>query len=336
MMRKHVNEICYKYMDMADSNTRKAMIMMEESEQDSVLLSLTSKLYEMIINKTTDIDFGDIPSTKGDVTMLESYEKMLSSIDTLTQILQQFHQPTKPIDEIRAALDNIENLKPLFKKGFQANIEIIMTTYNTMVLSVISSISYMISVSVYYVKSPSDSTFKLVLQKAGITRTKDSLVYNALVSFNESCKHGEIQSAFNPLIKSKIKSFAGITVGMAAIAIAVAGILINILPIIRELTYFFYASNARFSEFFDVQADMLDMNVQLLKANEVNSVADKKVVISRQESISKRFRKIAEFFAVKNKDNEKKAGELGKAENKAYKVNDIVDTAPDSISDSLF
>lgn len=335
-MRKYISEVCYKYMDMADRDTRKAMLMMEDTDQNSVLLSLTSKLYEMIIDKTTDIDFGDIPKTKGDITMLESYEKILESISTLTEILKQFHQPTEPIDEINKAIDNIEHLKPVFKKGFQTNIEIIKTTYNTMVLSVISSLSYMISVSVYYVKSPGDTSYQITLQKSGVSRTKDTLVYESLVSFNKACNAHQIETAFNPLIKSKIRGFAGSAMGVGAIIFGISAVLMNILPILRELTYFFYVMRARFSEYLDVQADMLDMNVQLLKSNQIESIEDKKTVISRQEAIIQRFRKISEFFSANNKTKEAQADKQIKEDNKRYKLNDIVDSAPDSITDSLF
>ena len=338
-MRAYANDAFCEYMDIHDSETRKQLLAMSEADQNSVLLSLTGKLYEMIIDKTTDIDFGDIPETKGDITRLESYNKIMDSIDTLTQILQQFHQPTDTIDNIRAALDNLENDKDLYKKGFQAHINIIETTYNTIALSIVSSLSYMIAVTVDFVKNPGHgNTYRASFDKAGIARTKDSLVYSNIVSFNQACKEGQIRSAFNPLIKNKVKNLFGVSLGAIATGMAVAAILVNILPIIRELTYFYYASNTRISQYFDLQADLLEMNAQLIKSCEVDTEDERKVVAARQLAIAGRFRKVAEFFMVKTKEADKNATKMMKQDTKLYKLNDVVDQAPDSIAsnDSLF
>ena len=338
-MREQIKLALCEYMDIHDSETRKQILALDEADQTSVLLSLTSKLYTMIIDKVTDIDFGDIPESKGDVTMLESYEKMVDVIDTLTGILEQYRQPTDTIDVIRAALDNLENDKQLYKRGFQAKIDIVITTYNTMVLSIINSLSYMIAVTIEFIKNPGNGNgFKVILDKSGIARTRDSLVYANLVRFNKACNNGDIERAFNPLIKAKARGLIGASLGTIATGIAVAAILVNILPIIRELTYFFFAINTRISQYFDLQADLLEMNAQMIKNNEVHTVDDKKLVVSRQLSIAGRFRKIAEFFTVKTKEADRDADKDLKSDIKAYKVNDVMDQAPDSIASngSLF
>ena len=338
-MREQIKLALCEYMDIHDSETRKQILALDEADQTSVLLSLTSKLYTMIIDKVTDIDFGDIPESKGDVTMLESYEKMVDVIDTLTGILEQYRQPTDTIDVIRAALDNLENDKQLYKRGFQAKIDIVITTYNTMVLSIINSLSYMIAVTIEFIKNPGNGNgFKVTLDKSGIARTRDSLVYANLVRFNKACNNGDIEKAFNPLIKAKARGLIGASLGTIATGIAVAAILVNILPIIRELTYFFFAINTRISQYFDLQADLLEMNAQMIKNNEVHTVEDKKLVVSRQLSIAGRFRKIAEFFTVKTKEADRDADKDLKSDIKAYKVNDVMDQAPDSIASngSLF
>ena len=55
-----------EHLDLTDDLTRKAVIVMNEAEQTSVLTALTSKLYDNIVSKVDDIDFGEIPMTKGD------------------------------------------------------------------------------------------------------------------------------------------------------------------------------------------------------------------------------------------------------------------------------
>lgn len=337
-MLSYFNEVVQEYMNIYDKNTRNVLLSLDESDQNSVLLSLTSKLYRMIVDKVDDIDYGEIPETKGDVTLLSSYKKMRECIDTLTQILQQYKQPLDSIDQIRAALDNIENDRDLYKKGFMANVDIIQTTYNTMVLAVISSISYMISVTVEFIKNPGKDTYNIVLDRAGLARTKDSLVYNSLVKFNNACSKGQIRNAYTPLIKARVRNFAATSLLTVSFGIAVAGIIMNILPILRELAYFFYAGRVRVSQYFDAQADLLQMNAEMLKNGEVMSNDNAKDVAKKQQSIADRFRKIANFFAIKTKDADKKATSDMKKDNKLMDIDDVVDTLPDSAAsdDSLF
>ena len=329
-MRNEYNETINEYFDIHDRETRKVLLSINEQEQNTVLLSLTGKLYSMIVDKVTDIDFGDIPDTKGDVTMLESYTKLVDCITTITEILKEYKQPLETIDTIRAALDNLENDKAIYKKGFMADIEIVQTTYNTMVLAIINSISYLIACTIDFIKY-GNSTYKISVDKMGLARTKDSLVYECLVKFNAACKHGQIEAAFKPLIRNKVKSVIGISFAAIAPVFAVCAILLSILPFLRELTYGLFALRLRISRYLDLQADLLEMNAQMLKNNEVSSVEDRNKVAQRQTAIAHRFRSMAEKLVVKTKESEKESTKMIKDDSKKMKINDVVDQLPDSI-----
>lgn len=335
-MKSYFRAAVNEHMDKTDKKTRDVVLSLNEQDQDSVLLSLTGKLYEMIVDKVDDIDFGDIPNTKGDITKLPSYGKLTSSIDTLTAILEQYKQPTDTVDVIQDALSNLVNHKELFKRGYVANIEIIMVTYSEIALSVVNSISYMIAATVDYIKNPNDDGFKISLDRTGLARTKDSLIYANLVKFNDACKQNQLENAFEPLIKARIKNFTGVEIGAVAGGIAIAGILLNILPILRELTFFFYATRTRVSQYFDLQADLLEMNATAIKANEITTVDDKNKVIKRQTSIAAGFRSLSNTICIDHNAAEKVTPKAIKAEDKKMKIDDVVDTIPDSAAQSLF
>lgn len=341
-MLTNYKEVISEHFDMTDSRTRKILLNLDEADQSSVLLSLTSKLYSMIVDKIDDIDYGEIPDTKGDITLLSQYNRMNDCIDTLTKILQKYRQPLDSIDTIRAAMDNIENDRDLYKRGFATKIEIIMTTYNSIVLAIIASLSYMIAVTVEFIKDGTNG-FKAQLDKAGIARTKDSLTYSNLVAFNAACSKGQIRNGFEPLIKARARNLAVTTLGAISAGIAVAGVIMNILPILRELVYFFYAGRVRVSQYFDVQADLLEMNAQMLKSHDVEATEDEnKHVANRQISIANAFRKIANFFSFKTKEADRNATNEIKRDSKSMNIDDVVDTVPDSVGqqttsdDSLF
>lgn len=335
-MRTYMSEAVSKYLDINDSKTRKVVFAMNEADGDGVLLSLTSKLYQIIVDKIDDIDFGDIPDTKGDITKLPSYEKIANSLDLLHNILIQYRQDTKSVDEVQESLSNIIKLTDIWKKGYIIDIEIIQVTYCEMVLAIINSLSYMISSTVEYIKSPNEDGFAITVDKVGHARTKDSLVYGCLVKFNASCKKHQIEGAFLPLIKSKVKGFSGLGIGIAGGAIAIAAIALNILPILRELAFFFYSLRVRISEYFDVQADLLEANAANLELNNIDTAGDKAKVIKRQKKIADFFKNISNKICLDVTSAEKQGTKMVNDSNKKMKIDDVVDTVPDSASNVLF
>ena len=335
-MRDIYRRVFCEYMDMNDRETRNTLCMIDESDQTNVILSLTQKLYETVVNKNLDIDFGTIPESKGDITAIDQYPTIIKTVDLIRDLLKRYKQPYTTIDEVSNAIDYLEINKDLFRRGFAMKSNIIDMTYNTAVLNSVGTLSYMVTTMVHFIAQPGKVGYEIMLDKRGIARTKESLVYSNLTSMNNAFKTGEIKAAFTPIIRNKARGFAGIGLGTIAMAGAGAAVLLNILPILRELTYFYYAADTRISQYFDLQADLLEMNAQAIRAGEVNSLEDKKIVAQRQEAIARRFRKVADFFEVNGRTAEKDSTKEMKKDNVKYKVNDVVDSQPDSAGESLF
>lgn len=326
-----------EYFDIMDTKTRKVLLAVNEEDQNQILTSLTSKLYDNIVNKVDDIDFGDIPKTKGDITSLPNYDKITDCIDTLRNILIQYKQPEDPIDTIDFALENLKLRKEMFMKAYRFDIELPMIVYNTIALSIISAISLMIATSIEFIKTPSQEGFDIILDKVSLNKTKDSLLFVNLKKFNDACKKGDIDNAMETVIRNKMKNFSGIEIGVAAGAIAIVGILFNIIPIIRELIFFFYYSRTRVSEYFDVQADLLQMNAHNIDATKIKSADERKKIITKQLKIAEMFRKISNKLAVSAKTCEVQATKEIVSKNKEkLHVDDVTDSVPDSASSVLF
>ena len=298
-----------------------------EAEQNTVILSLTGKLYKMIVDKADDIDFGQIPKTNGDVTKLKEYSQINECLTTLHDILKEYKQDTTPVDNISKALRNIEIHRPIFTRGYIMNVEIIQLTYCEMVLAVVNSLSYMISATIEYIKMPNEDGFQIAIDKAGIARTKDSLVYHALCKFNEAAAKDQINSAFEPLVRVRSKGFVGADDMVMVFGIGVLiAITVNILPILRELTYFFFDIRTRISQYFDIQSDLLEMNAADIERNKAITVGDRDKVVSRQRKIAEFFRKIANTFAIEQKEREVNAAKEIERQNKKMKYDEIEDT----------
>lgn len=325
-----------EYFDASDRKTRKILMAVDETDQNQILSTLTSKLYDSIVTKVDDIDFGDIPRTKGDVTKLPNYDKIVDCIKTLNDILVQYKQDTEPVDTIDHALTNLRERKELFEKGYRYEIELPMIVYNTMYLSVISSISLMISTAIEFIKSPGQEGFDIALDKVSLVKTKESLLFVNLRKFNKACNSGQIDNALEAVIKNKMKNFTGVELGLAASTVAVIGVLFAIIPIIRELIFFFYYSRTRVSEYFDAQADFLQMNAHNVQSGVGKTEIDRKKVVTKQLKIVELLRKVAKKIAVDAKVSETSATkEITNTAKK--KIDDVTDgVVPDSASSALF
>lgn len=318
-----------EYFDMYDDYTVKVLCAMNESEQNSLLLSLTNKLYKMIVDKIDNIDFGEIPNTRGDVTRLRHYDQLRECHQVLRKIFEQFHEKDDCVDTIENALDNLENHKDLFVAGFASKVELAMSMYKTITLAVINATSFMIAVCVEYIKSPKSEGLEVVLNKTGIAKVKDHLVYESLKDFNEACRKGDVENAIKPFIQNKSKGFImTASLGIKTVLV-LGGVCLAILPLLKDLVYFFFATRARVSAYFDLQAKLLEMNVEELKDDkDIKTIDDKNLVIRRQLQLAKDFHDIADFIAVDSKTSEIKANSEIKKDKKEYKVDEIEASGP--------
>jgi len=333
--------IVNEYFDYHDVKTNMAIFALDEAEQNALIVSLTNKLYQMMIDKVDEIDYGDIPNTKGDITRLPKYEQIEQCIDILKQIFTQYKEDTKPIIEIQNALQYVEYNKDLFMACFAGKISIGIAMYNNIVLGIISSISYMIATCIEYIKSPKNDGMDIALDKAGISKVKESLMYESLVKFNDAARKGDVENALRPLVKAKAKGFDPLTVlvGVGAV-VSMVGVVLACVSMLKDLVYYFYASRARVSTYLDIQADLLEMNAnQLNSTNDIKTVGDKSSVVRRQLKIASAFRKLADKIAIDHNKNERAATNQIKADSRKYRIDDVntnPDTAMSSTGGPLF
>lgn len=335
-----------EHLDMTDRTTRKAVLKLNEAEQGGVLTALTSKLYDHIISKVDDIDYGDIPGTKGDITELPNYEKLNECVMLLRDILKEYKQDTGPIDEIATAISNVSTRKSMFEKAFKYNVELPIVMYNNAVLTIISAVSYMIATTIEFMKTPNRDSFQITLDKVAFAKTKNNMLYQNLKKFNKSCEKGDMDKAMNHVLEHRINKLAESVLGEAAATIGaigiagavVAGILVvlNIIPILREMVFFFYYSRMRVSDFFDIQADLLQMNAYNVENNSAKTNEDKERIVNKQLKIVELFRKIANKISFTGRKAEVESTKEIANSSKKMKIGDLGDEIPDTVASALF
>ena len=342
-----------EFFDITDRETRKVLLAVNEADQNKVLVSLTSKLYDNVVDRIDDIDFGEIERSKGDIEKIPNFETLHECLNNMARLLIEFKQDTKPVDTIAESVANIVESKPIWTKAYAVNAELPMITYNTITLAIIEATAYMVSMCVDFVKSPSQDTIQVMIDKSALTKSKGHMLFKNLESFNDAYNKGQVTKAMEAVISEVVskksidtskKNFLGIGIytGGAAVAAAVGvvGLLFCIIPIIRELIFLFFYYRVRISEFFDVQADLLQVNAYNVENNRLDlTSSERKNISKKQLKVAEDFRKIAKKIAVDGNQAEKSASKDIKAENeKKYKASDIMDELPDSAasSSSLF
>lgn len=319
-----------EHFDITDRETRKCLMSLDEAEQGGLLATLTSKLYDNIISKIDDIDYGDIPNSKGDITELTNYDKLVECTTLLRDILVEFKQDTSPIDEISVAIDNVRGRKELFGRAFKYNVEMPIVMYNNIVLTIISSVSYMIATCIEFMKTPNRDSFQITLDKVAFTKTKNNMLYSNLKKFNKICKSGEFDKAMEHVIQHRVDKMAesaGLVLGLGAVSIVAAGgifllIMKCIIPLLREMVFFFYYTRMRVSDFFDIQADLLQMNAHNVESNEAKSEDEKERIVSKQLKIAELFRKIANKISFTGRKAEVESTKAITAESRKMKLGD--------------
>lgn len=337
IMSREYQDIIKEHFDITDSTTRKVLINIDENDQTQVLAALTSKLYDHIINKIDDIDYGDIPNSKGDVTKIGNYEELVDSLDVMKSLLAEYGQRHNPVDIVLEALDNIRSRRDLFEKAFKLNIELPMVMYSTMVLAVIQADSYLISTCIEFIKSPNTGEYEVMVDKMGLNRTRDNLVLKNLEKFNKSCKKGEFDKSMEYIITSAAKGLVGDTAVMGLAAVTCLTLLAtNIIPLLRELVFFFFYTRTKIADYFSIQAELLKVNAQSIESDPRFKAKERKEISRKQYSIANNFDKIANKVAIDTKQSENKATKDISAPTKKYKTDELLDSVPDSATSSIF
>lgn len=333
-----------EYFDITDTETRKVLLAVNENDQNKVLVSLTSKLYDNVVDKVDDIDFGEIELTKGDIEKLPNFNTLRECLSNMNKLLIEFKQDTKPVDSISECIANMIESKSIWTKAYAVNAELPMVTYNTITLAIIEATAYMVSMCVEFVKSPSQDTMQIMIDKSALTKSKGHMLFKNIESFNEAYRKGQVEKAMMHVIdqsagKKNLMGFGIYTgIGVGAAVVGITGLLFCIIPIIRELIFLFYYSRVRVSDFFEVQANLLQISAYNVENNRLDlTKEERKQIAAKQMKAADKFRRISRSVAVELSGAENKASKDIKAEDsKKHKVSDVMDELPDSASSALF
>ncbi len=315
--RVHNNEylkIVHEYCDLSNPEFKKKLIYVNEAEQNKVLMSLTSKLYATIVDKANEIDFEDIPESKGDITKLKNYDLIIETVSTIKSIIKEFKQDTNSINVISEAIANVETRKDEFTKAFRLGYEIPKLLYVTTVMAIVDSISYMIATCIEFIKTPKNESFDMVLDVMRYKKVKENLVFTNLDKLNKEFKNGNIDKVLKEISKGAVERpvneiavpiLIGLITIASAVGVTVILIILKLLGIMQNLITYHYNKKQEKSENYELMALMLEANANNLKSNHPDWDDSKiKDVYERQMKAVEKWRKKAEKLRIISKKSE--------------------------------
>ena len=347
------DKVLKEHFDTADRKSIRTLLSLNEAEQNQAVVALAAKLYEKIVAKVDDIDFGTIPASKGDITKIGNFMEMRDCMDTIRNILVHYKQDTVHLDTIDKAIDNIKDSKKIWEKAFVTDCELAITFYNTITLSIVSAISLLISSSIDFIKEPGNDSFAVSFNKVGYNKSKDKLLFQSLENFNKAYAKGDIDKVMKNIIdtsanvkESALEESVSLSTllillntpgGKVVAATIAAAIILNIIPILHTLVSILYCAKQSVSEYFEIQAKIVQFNAENLKYDYTKSESEIKKIYQKQITIADRFKSIANALAVKMNKADSDARKMIKSDkSEKYKAGDLeVQDAP-GLTSSIF
>lgn len=327
-------KMIYEYSDVNDSSSFIKLMSLNEADQGRVMANLAGKLYNHIVNEITDVDFGDIPKSKGDITKIPNYLDMVDCINIIHNVCIRCKQKTTATDTLFKAIDNLKESKDIWRKSFDLKVSLGMNTYNSLALSIVCATSLLISTSIEFIKDQNSQEFEIILNKVAHQKTMESVLFKSLQEFNKGYSTGEFMKAIEitnnskrNISESELMSFdesaivdsllaaargtlnlfgdgvvgkaVSITTGAVTIVGAIALIGAIVIPAIRNAVHFFYRSKQKLSDYFAIQAALIEMNANNLKYNISKSEKEREQIYKAQMKWAARFKKLSDSLSTK-------------------------------------
>lgn len=296
------------------SHKRELMTLLEES-RPKVHGSILDTLYRQI-NSVRKIDFGEIDKSKGNAISLS----FAGDIDITMKNLDLLGKCAKDLETIQKAWSNIKNLSKSFIEGYKLEADIIILTYESMVMAIVDGLSSLIT-----------RTASSVVK----TKEKGSNVsINVLGRFNVAVKKGTVAKMLKEVANNAIANKGGKSVskedfGLTAFGI-MAAVTLAIIPLIRELIFYFYYTRMDLAKYLDQLKVYIKTNEVEIKNNSNFDAAKKKDIIDKQNKWIEKLETLSDKIRVNQAIGEKSS----KSELKKNNSELTLDNVKDDISSS--
>ena len=296
-----------------------------EAEQAVINDRMVGNIYQSAL-KRRDIDFGDIPNSKGDITKFGGYDNMVATVDMLKALTKKFGIKMHELNIVEDAIDNIRIQKRIFEKGYQLNIDFIQMYYQALVLACVDATTLLLASYVEFTKTVNNIDFQIKRGK-GIS---GNICIDSLQKFNMSVKDGSFAKFADGLMSKKQENFLGAATAAAAgtKAVVAMGIGAAIVPVLRGLIFYFYDAKMSLSEKLAYQKELLEMNAFRLNAAEMDAQKRNKI-LDRQKGYMDKLERLSDKIRISDKLATKSSTASIKQDNKQWNIGNVTNNGDD-------
>lgn len=309
----------------ATSYTEKSKIYsLTEAEQAIVNDKMVGNLYKSAVRRK-DIDFGDIPNSKGDIQKFSGYDNMVATMNVLRGLSKKFGINIPEIEIVEDALNNLRVQKNVFEKGYSLNIDFLKMYYQALVLACIDASTLLLASYVEFTKTVNTIEFQLKRGK-GIS---GNICIDSLASFNASVKDRSFNKLADSLFnKGGRENFLGVTAAGAASFVGGVAIAATVIPVLRGLIFYFYDAKMSVSERLMYQKELLEMNAFRLNSASMDAQKRNKI-LDKQKGYIDKLERLSDKFRVTNKLATKSSTDSIKQDNKNYNIANVTNNGDD-------
>lgn len=300
----------------SSSEDKKYMQGMNKDDIHQINGTLVQGLYKTVLDRR-DCDFGDIPDSQGDITKCKYYKSTWESLDVLGQLMTKNNIPTTEVDVVKESIANVKRFTSVFESAFHIKQDFLILTYNTIVMAVIDATSMIIADYMDYLLGPEQARYDSVRSRND--RGRGRISYTNLQRFNEEVRVGHFETMANYMLDAQRKNFTGTGIVIAGVVITA---MVSIVPITRELIYFYYRTRVKVSDYLNVQADFLELNKLSVQASS-KSAQQKKEILKKQEKIILQCRRTADKLKINDEDIGVLARKQVADDNKGFSLQNI-------------
>ena len=250
-------------------------------------------LYELTISRS-DIDFGEIPKSAGDVEKCKYYENTRQCLDIIKELYDKNNIKDETLYIVKQAMSNMLRFRPQFVAGFRMKHEYVMLMYNSLVLAIVDATTLLIRSYINYIMS-ADQDYRVI---NGSDKGRGLVTIETLRMFNQAVDNGTLAQSLKYMNDSKVKNFAGEDVVITGVIIMG---LASIVPMMRELIYFYYHSRVKIADYLKMQSDFLEMNKLAVQASSKPPQERKQIAI-KQDKVIKELRRLSDKIMINNVD----------------------------------
>ena len=236
------------------------------------------------IQSFSNIDFGKIPDSKGDLTKYKYYNIMHTCIERVNSIAKSTNTEPEVILTLNKLHNLLLDLRDDFVFGYKMNIEFICVVYQTMVMIMYELINDVIVSLSYQVKLNENVT----IGEAKVTKPA-SAYHKVAKEFITSYEKGQWTKVMKTFRKDSSKllgiTLAGGAIGGAIASVAIAlGAMVALLMSIRLAMILLYSARMKMVDYIKIQVELVNNSISV--EDDPASIVKQKQLVDKLEYLA--------------------------------------------------